>query len=84
MATRAIVAVGLGVVLSACANDQRPDTAGLATGSLSLAAARVTSEPIEAPQPQASGKKTMGDRVLTALALERVTGLKPDPARLLQ
>jgi hypothetical protein len=28
-------------------------------------------------------KKTMADRVLAAIALERVTGLKPDPARLL-
>jgi len=27
-------------------------------------------------------KKTMSDRVLAAIALERVTGLKPDPARL--
>lgn len=29
-------------------------------------------------------KKTLSDRVLAAIALERVTGLKPDPARLLQ
>lgn len=46
-----------------------------------MASARVTSEPLDAPPP---AKKTMTDRVLTAIALERVTGLKPDPARLLQ
>ena len=28
-------------------------------------------------------EKTMGDRMLAAMALERVTGRKPDPARLL-
>ncbi len=28
-------------------------------------------------------EKTMGDRMLAAMALERVTGLKPDPARFL-
>jgi hypothetical protein len=28
------------------------------------------------------GKKTMASKVLTAIALERVTGRKPDPARL--
>lgn len=27
------------------------------------------------------GKKTMASKVLTAIALERVTGRKPDPAR---
>lgn len=69
------------MALSACANDQRPDTASLATGSLSLAATQVTAEPLDAPTP---AKRTMTDRVLTAIALERVTGFKPDPARLLQ
>ena len=38
------------------------------------------------PAPAAadpSYRKTMSDRVLTAIALERVTGMKPDPARLM-
>lgn len=30
------------------------------------------------------GKKTMASKVLTAIALERVTGRKPDPSRLTQ
>lgn len=34
------------------------------------------------PAPGQLPKKTMADKVLTAIALERVTGLKPDPARL--
>ena len=29
-------------------------------------------------------RKTIGDKVLTAIALERVTGRKPDPARLVE
>ena len=29
------------------------------------------------------GQKTMGDKVLAAIALERVTGRKPEPARLI-
>ena len=29
-------------------------------------------------------KKTLSDKMLTAIALERVTGRKPDPARLLE
>jgi hypothetical protein len=29
-----------------------------------------------------AAKKTMGAKVLTAIALERVTGRRPDPARL--
>jgi hypothetical protein len=27
-------------------------------------------------------RKTMSDKILAAIALERVTGLKPDPSRL--
>ena len=34
--------------------------------------------PVEFPQ------KTMSDRVLAAIALERITGLKPDPSRFTQ
>jgi hypothetical protein len=36
-----------------------------------------------APGPGQMPRKTMSDKVLAAMALERVTGLKPDPARLL-
>jgi hypothetical protein len=36
-----------------------------------------------AQAPSELPKKSMADRVLAAMALERVTGLKPDPARLL-
>lgn len=83
MALRAIVIVAVGFSLSACAND-RPDSAALATGALALPVApvKVAAEPLAAPNELP--RKTMSDRVLTAIALERVTGLKPDPARLMQ
>lgn len=53
-----------------------PSALAIATPSVTAAAAEpVTAEP-------AVFRKTMSDRVLTAIALERVTGLKPDPSRL--
>jgi hypothetical protein len=33
------------------------------------------------PDAQQTHRKTMSDRVLAAIALERVTGMKPDPSR---
>lgn len=83
MLARAIVAVFVGVSLSACAND-RPEPPAFQAGALVLSAApaKVSAEPL--PAPQELPRKTMSDRVLTAIALERVTGLKPDPARLMQ
>jgi hypothetical protein len=43
-------------------------------------------EEAENPSPETpdAAKKTFSDRVLAAIALERVTGRKPDPARLNQ
>jgi hypothetical protein len=41
-----------------------------------LAATTPTQAPGEMP------RKTMSDKILAAIALERVTGLKPDPSRL--
>jgi len=39
--------------------------------------------PAQASEPdQDPGKKTFASKVLSAIALERVTGRKPDPARL--
>ena len=39
--------------------------------------------PAQAVEPERDpSKKTMASKVLSAIALERVTGRKPDPARL--
>ena len=47
-----------------------------------FAASPVTSA-LAAPSSGQMPRKTMSDKVLAAMALERVTGLKPDPSRLL-
>ena len=79
MLIRAVLAIGLPLALSACANE--PNTSQFLPTSAMAAGAGPTSveiTPVEFPQ------KTMSDRVLAAIALERITGLKPDPLRFTQ
>jgi hypothetical protein len=65
-----VVAVAAaGAVLGGCSVGQ-PLASGLAGP---VQAAEVDRDP---------GKKTLASKVLAAIALERVTGRKPDPARL--
>jgi hypothetical protein len=77
---RSAFVLSLTLLAAGCANET-PNLAGFATtSSLAIASPAVA---IAAPQPPPTiYRKTMSDRVLTAIALERVTGLKPDPARL--
>ena len=73
MLIRAVVAIGLPLVLTACANE--PNTAQfLPTAAFAAGSNAVEITPVDLP------KKTLSDRVLAAIALERVTGLKPDPS----
>jgi outer membrane murein-binding lipoprotein Lpp len=65
----AILVVFGGVLLAGCANNQP-----LSSGFAGQAQA--------AESDQDPSKKTMASKVLSAIALERVTGRKPDPARL--
>ena len=63
----ALLIVGIG--LAGCANSE-PHSSPLVT-------------PAQASEPEPDpGRKTLASKVLGALALERVTGRKPDPARL--
>jgi len=78
---RAVLALGIAVGLTACAGD-KPASALLA-GMPSVSIPGVVNSANAAP-PEVMPKKSMSDRVLAAIALERVTGLKPDPARLAQ
>ncbi len=77
--TRNVTVLAFVSALAGCANEV-PTFAGFAaTPAASLAIAVPTPSVVAAtPQPY---RKTMSDRVLAAIALERVTGLKPDPAR---
>jgi hypothetical protein len=56
------------VLVAGCASNE-PLTAGLAS-------------PAQASEPERDpSKKTLASKVLSAIALERVTGRKPDPSR---
>ena len=74
MLIRALVVVALPLALTACANEQVSSQL-LETSSLSAPSTAVEITPVDLP------RKTLSDRVLAAIALERVTGLKPDPSR---
>ncbi len=74
MLSRALTIAGVLFLCTACASEQR--------GGNELGAASLTTSAVAAPSPGQMPRKTMSDRVLAAMALERVTGLKPDPARL--
>jgi hypothetical protein len=63
------VLVVVAIPLAGCANNQP-----LSTGFAGPAQA--------ADAERDPGKKTMASKVLSAIALERVTGRKPDPSRL--
>ena len=68
MRLRAAIVILAGALLAGCANSQ-PLAVGFAA-------------PAQAAEPERDpSKKTLASKVLSAIALERVTGRKPDPAR---
>ena len=69
MLLRGAILVLAGALLAGCANNQP-----LASGFAGPAEA--------ADADRDPAKKSMASKVLSAIALERVTGRKPDPARL--
>lgn len=78
--TRGALVLTLASLVAGCSGDV-PSLAGYAaTPELMIATPAVASVPM--PLQQLPYRKTMSDRVLAAIALERVTGLKPDPGRL--
>ncbi len=76
MIVRAGVAVALVLALAGC----RSDLAGMKLGGPGYSSAAQAQERYGIERLP---EKTMSDRMLAAMALERVTGLKPDPARFL-
>ncbi len=75
----------MGLLVSACANDgarQWGPVQHLGAGSLNVVATAVAADQQQMPaQEGAPMRKTLGGKVLSAIALERVTGRKPDPSR---
>ncbi|MDX2159188.1 MAG: hypothetical protein SFW09_22010 [Hyphomicrobiaceae bacterium] len=80
MLIRYAAALSLALLVSGCASEAPPISSFTTTSALAI----TTPTPAFASEAQATYRKTMSDRVLTAIALERVTGLKPDPARLVK
>jgi hypothetical protein len=65
---------------AACANDtSTPSGLGGAAGAMHLLPSAAAAE-AKAPEL----RKTYASRVLSAIALEKVTGRKPDPQRLME
>jgi hypothetical protein len=77
MIARAAVAFVLAVVLCGCRNELTAMQLGAPVYGANAAQASERYSADRLPE------KTMGDRILAAIALERVTGRKPDPARFL-
>jgi hypothetical protein len=75
MIARTGVALTLLVVLAGC----RSELTGMKLGGPSYGAASAQAH--ERLGIEQLPEKTMGDKILAAMALERVTGRKPDPAR---
>ena len=73
MIARAAVALILAAALCGC----RSELTAMQLGASNAAQASERYNADRLPE------KTMGDRILAAIALERVTGRKPDPARFL-
>jgi hypothetical protein len=78
MVWRSAVLVTVATAIAGCA--QEPGTAVFGYQVTVPAEAAGVDPQIEAE----IRKKTLGSKVLAAIALERVTGRKPDPARLME
>lgn len=86
MLKRAVVLGSLPLLCAACANEPAPRVLGY---QASVPATMQTSrsgdlQPAGNGETQPVMKKNMADKVLAAIALERVTGRKPDPSRLIE
>ncbi len=79
MLRQVVLFATVGLMVSGCANET-PLTPQLA--SVSVLGNQPMAADQHGPRPNEMPKKTMSDKVLAAIALERVTGLKPDPGRL--
>lgn len=86
MTARRLAIVMLGLAASGCANERAAQwgpVQHLGAGSLNVVATAVAAEQTATDAAAVmSIRKTLGGKVLSAMALERATGRKPDPSRL--
>ena len=82
MSTRQVFVLLLAAASAACANDRQPPLGQLSLGQSTmsmasgLGAADLSASAAETPT------RTLSSRILAAIALETVTGRRPDPGRL--
>lgn len=78
---RSVAIALLGLACAGCA-DGAAGALGLKSGAMHLAGpgSAATAEDADASPHQ----KTLASKVMSAIALEKVTGRKPDPGRLMQ
>ncbi len=86
MLVRAVTVVAVAMSLAGCANERAAEPMalgfhGAATQPLGTPAPR-RANAVPVPHPTGSVRQTLGGKVLSAIAFERVTGLKADPSRL--
>lgn len=79
MNPRTFVILALALACSACAQERTPAISGFQASYLNG-----PTEVDEGLEAKHTMKKTLSDKMLTAIALERVTGRKPDPARFME
>ncbi len=88
MLVRACVVGLIPLLCAACANEPAPRVMGFTATSAMVSPARADGAPVTGSLRgeglATPARKTVGDKVLTAIALERVTGRKPDPARFVE
>lgn len=78
---RGLIVGGMALACAGCAGETQLAN-GFAAPTLTTSALAATTTTQATPAPGEMPRKTMSDKVLAAIALERVTGLKPDPSRL--
>lgn len=86
MVSRVILATAAALVCAGCSDSGSGSLHGVGTSSLQPPASLASTQSIGTVDDESerlrSARKTMASKVLAAIALERVTGLKPDPGRL--
>lgn len=85
MVLRALLLGMLPLVCAACANEPGAKVMGYQAAGHPLAISPAQAAPTGSIPPRTipmPARKNMADKVLAAIALERVTGRKPDPSRL--
>lgn len=90
MTVRRLTIAILALAASGCANEQPGQFNAahwgpaqyLGAGRIQVMSPAVAAESVSrADTPEEPPRKTLGSKVLSAMALERVTGRKPDPSR---